>query len=139
MRKSITLFTFFLASLSFCQEIPFSESELVGYWTLEQIVKENDINITVYRRCNKSQNGTVLSFMTNGEYRITYKLGRRTCGNERLPKEIIGYFRLDPHSQKITLESYDTDPIENWEIVWIDENSFGVKKPKHNKASYEKP
>ena len=43
MRKSITLFTFFLASLSFGQEIPISASDLVGYWTLEQTVKENDI------------------------------------------------------------------------------------------------
>ena len=100
MRKSITLFTFFLASLSFGQEIPISASDLVGYWTLEQTVKENDINITVYRRCNISQKGTVLRFMTNGEYRITHKLGGRTCGNERRAKKIIGYFRLDPQSQK---------------------------------------
>ncbi|MEO9513961.1 MAG: hypothetical protein ABJN84_02395 [Flavobacteriaceae bacterium] len=128
MKKSITLFTFFLASLSFGQEIIISVSDLVGYWALEQTVKENDINITVYRRCNLSQKGTVLRFMTNGEYRITHKLGRRTCGNERRPKKIIGYFRLDPQSQKITLESYDTDPTKNWEIVWIDENSLGVKK-----------
>ncbi len=72
--------------------------------------------------------------MTNGEYRITHNWGPRRCGNERRPKKIIGYFRFDPQSQKITLESYDTDPIKNWEIVWIDENSFGVKKPEHNTA-----
>ncbi|VXC12961.1 hypothetical protein [Maribacter litoralis] len=132
MRKSITLFTFFLASLSFGQEIPISESDLVGYWTLEQIVKENDINITVYRRCNISQKGTVLRFMTNGEYRITHKLGRRTCGNETRPKNVIGYFNLDPEFRKLMLDSYSNSPKTDWDVIWIDENSFGVKKPKHN-------
>ena len=130
MRKITTFFTLFFVALSFGQEKQISESDLIGYWTSERIIKNDDINIWVYKRSNVGQKGTTIRFMTNGEYRVTHNLGkaRGRCGNETRPKKIIGYFRLDPKLQEITLESYDTDPIKNWEIVWIDENSFGVKK-----------
>ncbi|WP_027078021.1 hypothetical protein [Maribacter antarcticus] len=130
MRKLITLFTFFFVAFSFGQENQISESDLVGYWISERIIKKDEFNISVYKRSNIGQKGTTIRFLTNGEYHITHNLGkgRGRCGNEIRPKKIIGYFRLDPELQKITLESYDTDPIKNWEIVWIDENSLGVKK-----------
>ena len=135
MRKLITLFIFFSVALIFGQEIQVSESDLVGYWTSERIIIKENYNVWVYKRSRFGEKGTTIRFMKNGEYRINYNWEpRRRCGNERRPKPIIGYFRFDPQLQKITLESYDTDPIKNWEIVWIDENSFGVKKPKHNKT-----
>ncbi len=129
----------FFSVLSFAQEKLISESDLVGYWTFEEIIKENDTNITIYRRCNVSKRcsntgkiNTTIRFMPYGEYRITYSSGREygRCGshNRHRPKNVVGYYKMDSESQKITLESYDTDPIKYWEIVWIDEISLGVEK-----------
>ncbi|MBA6316804.1 hypothetical protein [Cellulophaga baltica] len=144
MRKLTPLFFLFFSVLTFSQEKLISESDLVGYWTFEEIIKENDTNITIYRRCKLSQRcntgkkNTTIRFMTNGEFRITYSLGREygRCGsdNRHRPKNVVGYYKMDSELRKIALESYDTNPIENWKIVWIDENSIGVKKPKHNKT-----
>ncbi|MDO6810642.1 hypothetical protein Q4603_18610 [Zobellia galactanivorans] len=137
MIKLTHLFFLFFSVLSFAQEKLISESDLVGYWTFEEIIKENDTNITIYKRCNVGKRcsntrkiNTTIRFMPNGEYRISHSLGRGygRCGNVNRPKNVVGYYKMDPELQKITLESYDTDPIKNWEIVWIDEISLGVKK-----------
>ena len=139
MRKLITLFTFFYVALSIGQENQISESDLIGHWTSERIIEENDFNFTVYKRGNFSNIGsTVIQFKTTGEYRITYYSGRRPerCGTGIRPRNNgnIGYFSLDTELQQVKLDSYDTAPRLNWDVIWIDENSFGVKKPKHNKT-----
>ena len=50
----------------------------------------------------------------------------------KFAREGLGYYRFNSQEQSVTLESYNTDPIINWGLVWIDENSFGVKKAKDN-------
>lgn len=122
-------------SLSIGQENQISESDLVGYWTLERNVQENDFNVMVYRRCNFSQIGTVIRFKSDGKYSLTHKSGPRRCGNDIPPKNVNGYFSLDLELQNVKLNSYSAASRTSWDVIWIDENSFGVKKPKHSKTS----
>ena len=78
---------------------------------------------------------SVLRFLTTGEYRISFNSGRkigRRCGNEVRRREINGYYRINSKEQTVTFESYNTDPIINWELMWFDENSYGVRKAKDN-------
>ncbi len=141
MRNSIILLTLFLAQLSSGQVQQVSESYLIGSWIVDHKIQEGDTEITVYRRCTTGQIGSVLRFLTTGEYRITFNSGRkigRRCGNEIYQGGIIrqggiaGYYRFNIQDQSVSLESYNTDPNMNWNLVWIDENSFGVIKAKDN-------
>tara|TARA_R110002051_G_scaffold171982_3_gene242443 strand:+ start:39249 stop:39668 length:420 start_codon:yes stop_codon:yes gene_type:complete len=135
MRNSIFLLTLFFAQICFGQEKQLSESYLIGRWTVDQTIKEGDFEITVYRRCTTSQIGRVLRFLTTGEYRISFNLARkigRSCGNEVRPGVVNGYYRFNYKEQTVTFESYNTDPIINWDLMWFNENSFGVKKAKDN-------
>jgi hypothetical protein len=107
-----------------------SKSFLIDRWKVYKIIKEGDTEITVYKRSRTGQIGRVLRFLTTGEYRITFNSGRkigRRCGNEIRSGGINGYYRFNSQEQSATLESYNTDPIINRDLVWIDENSFGVK------------
>ncbi|MBT2163084.1 hypothetical protein HW347_17575 [Zobellia sp. KMM 6746] len=140
MRKLTTLFTFLFVALIFGQENQISESNLIGHWTSEQIFDEDDSIITIYKRGKFSNIGsTGIQFKTTGEYLITYysrrkPIGRCGTGIRRSNKSNIGYFSLDTELQQLNLDSYDTAPRLNWEVIWLDENSLGIKKPKHNKT-----
>ncbi len=132
MRKSITIIAFFVALVSFGQENEISKSDLVGYWTFERIERNPDFDIMIYKRCNFSQKGTVVRFKSDGKYSINHNWGPRRCGNERRPKNVSGIFSLDSELKKVKLNSYPAKSRTSWNLIWIDENSFGVKKPKHN-------
>ncbi|MEP2281525.1 hypothetical protein [Maribacter sp.] len=110
---------------------------------VDKTIKEGDSEITVYKRRRTLKIGTELRFLTTGEYRITFNSGRkigRRCGNEIYQGEVIrqggitGYYRFNTQNQSVTLESYDTDPVIHWEFMWIDENSFAVKKVQDNSS-----
>ncbi|WP_282074922.1 hypothetical protein [Maribacter aquivivus] len=135
MRKPIILLVLFFAQLCFGQEKEISKSFLIDRWKVDKTKIEGDTEITVYRRSRTLKIGNELRFLSTGEYRITFNSGRRIgrrCGNEIRTEGINGYYRFNSQEQSVTLESYNTDPIINWSLVWIDENSFGVKKAKDN-------
>ncbi|WP_157483890.1 hypothetical protein [Maribacter hydrothermalis] len=131
----------FFAQLCFGQVEQVSESYLIGRWTSYKTIKEGNSVFTVYKRVRTLKVDWELRFLTTGEYRITFNSGRsigRRCGNEIRQGEIIrqgginGYYRFNSQEQSVSLESYNSDPIINWDLLWIDENSFGVKKEKDN-------
>ncbi|WP_282112391.1 hypothetical protein [Maribacter stanieri] len=133
MRKSIILLVLFFAQLCFRQEKEITKSFLIDRWKVDKTLKEGDTEITVYKRSRTLKIGNELRFFGTGEYRITYNSGRkigRRYGNEIRSGGVNGYYRFNSQEQSVTLESYNTDPIVNWGLVWIDENSFGVKKNK---------
>ncbi len=135
MRNSIILLTLFLAQLSFAQEKEISKSFLIDRWKVYKIIKEGDTEITVYKRSRTLKIGSELRFFTTGKFRMTFNsersIGRR-CGNEIHQGGISGYYLFNTQDQSVTLESYNTRPIMHWNLVWIDENSFGVIKAKDN-------
>ncbi|WP_300026906.1 hypothetical protein [uncultured Maribacter sp.] len=131
MRNLIILLTLFLAQLSSGQVQQVSESYLIGSWIVDHKIQEGDTETTVYRRCTTVQIGSVLRFLTTDEYRISFNSGRkigRRCGNDFRRRVINGYYRFNSQEQIVTLESYNTDPVIYWEVMWINENSFAVKK-----------
>jgi len=135
MRKSIILLVLFFAQLCFRQEKEITKSFLIDRWKVDKTLKEGDTEITVYKRSRTLKIGNELRFFGTGEYRITYNSGRkigRRYGNEIRSEVVNGYYRFNSQEQSVTLKSYNTDPIINWDLVWIDENSFGVKKAKDN-------
>jgi len=139
MRNSILLLTFFLAQLSFAQEKEISKSFLIDRWKVYKTIKDGDTEITVYKRSRNLKIGRELRFFTTGKFHMTFnskrRIGRR-CGNEIYKGGIIrqraitGYYRFNTQDQSVSLESYNTDPIMHWNLVWIDESSFGVIKAK---------
>ncbi|WP_324024749.1 hypothetical protein QSV08_16160 [Maribacter sp. BPC-D8] len=139
MRKPIILLILFFAQLCFGQEKEISKSFLIDRWKVYKTIKEGDTEITVYKRSRTLKIGSELRFLSTGQYRITFNSGRRigrSCGNEIRSGGINGYYRFNSQEQTVTLESYNTDPNINWSLVWIDENSFGVKKAKNNITYY---
>ncbi|WP_405400143.1 hypothetical protein [Maribacter sp. Asnod2-G09] len=137
MIKPIILLILFFAQLCFAQEKEISKSFLVDRWKVYKTIKKGDTEITVYKRSRTLKIGSELRFLSTGQYRITFNLGRRIerrCGNKIRSRGINGYYRFNSQEQTVTLESYNTDPIINWSLVWIDANSFGVKKAKKNIA-----
>ena len=137
MIKPIILLILFFAQLCFAQEKEISKSFLVDRWKVDKTIKEGDTEITVYKRSRTLKIGSELRFLSTGQYRITFNSGRRIerrCGNKIRSRGINGYYRFNSQEQTVTLESYNTDPIINWSLVWIDANSFGVKKAKKNIA-----
>ena len=139
MRKPIILLILFFAQLCFGQEKEISKSFLIDRWKVYKTIKEGDTEITVYKRSRTLKIGSELRFLSTGQYRITFNSGRRIgrrCGNKIRSRGINGYYRFNSQEETVTLESYNTDPNINWSLVWIDENSFGVKKAKNNITYY---
>ncbi len=140
MQKLITILYLFFSLITFGQENKLTESDLVGYWTFEHIILESDSRIFVYKRCDFTQKGTVYKFKSDGNFKIFHnwkftKIHRPArCGNEirKKPKSIYGKYSLSSELQQVKLVGYPMAYKKNWDLIWIDENSFGVKKPKHN-------
>ena len=135
MRNSILLLTLFLAQLSFAQEKEISKSFLIDRWKVYKTIIEGDTEITVYKRSRTLKIGKELRFFTTGKFHMTFnskrRIGRR-CGNGILREGINGDYFFNTQDQSVTFESYNTPPIMHWNLVWIDENSFGVLKANDN-------
>ncbi|WP_291959779.1 hypothetical protein [Maribacter sp.] len=137
MRKSIILFVFFFAQFCFGQEKEISQSYLIGRWTVDHTMTEGNTVFIIYKRVRTLKVNWELRFLTTGEYRISFNSGRkigRRCGNDFHRRVINGYYRFNYQEQIVTLESYNTDPNMNWNLVWIDESSFAVKKVQDNSS-----
>jgi len=135
MRNSILLLTLFLAQLSFAQEKEISKSFLIDRWKVYKTIKDGDTEITVYKRSRTLKIGRELHFFSTGKFHMTInskrRIGRR-CGNGILREVINGDYFFNTQDQSVTFESNNTRSMMHWNLVWIDENSFGVLKANDN-------
>jgi hypothetical protein len=127
MKLSILVLLFFSLTSVTAQNKKIKQSDLVGYWKHGHIITKDEYRVKVYTRVEKdSKNAlSLLHFKSDGKYSIIFIRKPQKCGNHIYPKNINGTFKLDYEKQEIDLSNNINDKIELWNIVWIDENSFG--------------
>ncbi len=129
MKKIITISFLFSVIFIFGQELKVTKSNLAGCWTFEHTIFESEFDIMVYKRCSFDQVGTVLQFNSNGVYTINHnrRTGVLRCGNEVRPKNVKGFFYVDSELQEIEFNNDYDKSSYSWDLIWIDDCSFGVK------------
>ena len=116
-------------------------SDLFGAWRFQRIEKGDNYDIEVYQRCAKCNLGQVHRFYTNGNFEIQRTSGHqsaitrgpRRCGNEYFGGTINstnskGTYSFDEVHQQIVFKHPESKFESSWDLIWIDQNSFGVKK-----------
>ncbi len=145
MHKTILILLLISISGIQGQENKFVLSDLYGAWTFDHTEIGTDYDIIIYRRCGNNQKAKIHRFYSNGNFEILYNYQLiksrkpRRCGNEHVankPQNKMGTYMFDKEYQQLKFKSPQSKFIDSWNLIWIDKNSFGVKKnkPRRNKT-----
>ncbi len=125
MKNLITFTLLFFTFTSFSQEKTINESDIIGCWEFDRLIKGVHYNISVYRRCDANNKNQVYLFEEEGKY--TYTRVSIKCGNDSSPKIFNGVYTLNTVENVLEMKDSISKNIKYWKLLWVDKNTIGVK------------
>ena len=131
----INLLLFSILCVS-AQDKTISKSYFIGSWKQNRFYMEGGKRIQVYVRVQNDAKSSfgITKFKADGSFEVIFSRAKPVkCGNDhsRRPKNSQGTYTFDSNQQQLKFINNRKNDKTDWNIVWLDENTFGRIIPKN--------